>query len=100
MTGRIPRNTHRLDQLRQKQRIERQEQAGRHSQESQDRASEITEGKDAGRFEDRAYKKSPWKPGGEEFSESKKDISEGRERGRERSRQRKRTRGPKPPDDT
>ena len=90
----------RLDQLRQKQRIERQGQAERHSQESQDRAREITEGKDAGRFEDRAYKKSPWKPRGEEFSESKKDISEGRERGRERSRQRKRTRGPKPPDDT
>ena len=89
----------RLEQLRQTQRAERQEQAGRHSQESQDRAREITEGKDAGQFEDRAYKKSPWKPRGEEFSESKKDISEGRERGRERSRQRKRTRGPKPPDE-
>ena len=90
----------RLDQLRQKQRAARQVKTKRHSQESQDRAREITEGKDAGQFEDRAYKRSPWKPRGEEFSESKKDISERREPGRERTRQRKRTRGPKPPDDT
>ena len=97
----------RLDQLKQKQRTERRAQAGRHSQESQDRAREITEGKDTERFDDRAYKQSPWRPRGEEFSKTKKDISEtrkdiskGQERGRGRSRRRKRSKGPKPPDDT
>ena len=79
---------------------ERREQAGRHTKESQDRAREITEGKDAGRFDDRAYKVSPWRPRGEEFSQTKKDISKGQERGRVRSRRRKRSKGPKPPDDT
>ena len=58
------------------------------------------EGKDAERFDHRAYKESRWERKREEFRESGKEISEGRERGRKRSRQRKRPKGPKPPDVT
>lgn len=91
----------RLDQLKAEQRKERREQSTRHSQESQDRAKEITEGKDADRFDPAAYKKeSRWERKREEFREAGKDLSDGRERERERSRQRKRPKGPKPPDET
>lgn len=86
----------RLEELKKKQRKERKEQEKRHSKESQDRAREITQGKDAERFDPDRYKKEKrWKKKREEFREAGKEI----EAGRERQRERKRRKGPKSPKD-
>ncbi len=115
----------RLDKLREQQRIERAAQQKRHSEQSQQRAKDIAEGKDIERFDPGAYKKSRQDKKREEFRDTGRDISKKKPkvskekeipreeeiskeerlvqereryeaRERERERQRLRRRGPRP----